>query len=75
MMFLSFITLPDPTDLIATTTAWSTVFFDNLIPIIAAVAGIIVGVYFVKFLIGKLVGGVKSLLVRRRGGRGGGRRR
>jgi hypothetical protein len=69
-MIFSWVSLPDPSALIGYVSTWSGGFFNSFWAIVAAVSGITIGCLFVAFLIGKMVGGVKSLLVRRRAGRG-----
>ena len=71
---LTLITLPDPTEAIASTTVYSSAIFDELLPYALAVTGLILGALFVRFIV---VGGLKGAVMKLIGGgkRGGKRRR
>lgn len=72
MPLLSLITLPAPADFIASSTAWATPIFSDLVYILAALVGLTLGGFLLRKLGGRFSGAVKSIF---RGGRRGGRRR
>ena len=64
---LGFITLPTPSEFVASTSAWSTEIGTQLLPIFLAVGGIILGVVIAKWLITKGTGAIAGQMGRRKG--------
>jgi hypothetical protein len=67
----SFFTLPDAATTMASTTEYSSVMFDELLPVLYIVAGILIGGMIVAKLISTTIKGAKKVV----GGGGKGRRR
>ena len=70
----TFITAPDPSVAMASTSVWSTEIFSNLLPVLYIVAGLIIGGMILSKIIGALISGAKKVTGSRTG-RSRGRRR
>lgn len=66
---MAFVTLPTATELIVSTSLYMTDIFVAILPWALAGLGLILVGPFIRFLVGKLKGGVKGALGSRRGGR------
>lgn len=58
---LTLVSLPTPSDLLASVGAWSSALFTDLLPISALMAGLVVGGLLLGGLIRWIVGGVSRI--------------
>jgi len=65
-------TLPTSAEIVSSTGAYTATVFTDLVPLVLLGVGIVAGAMFLKFIAGKVMGGIKTVAGRR--GRRRGRR-